>query len=119
MDTTSPPITHRALTAGAMVVAALATRRWWRPQGRDPMKTVRLRVLGPFCGQVPGEPANLGPALQQGVLGHDHPFRENAARLLILALYRPGRQGGALAMIARGPPVLWCTSKRAIHPQPL
>jgi DNA-binding SARP family transcriptional activator len=43
--------------------------------------------------------AQIIPALEQHT--RDHPFRENAARLLALACYRSGRQGDALAVIAR------------------
>lgn len=45
------------------------------------------------------DPAAAVPDLER--LLHDHPLREGAVRLLALALYRTGRQGDALAVLAR------------------
>jgi tetratricopeptide (TPR) repeat protein len=46
-----------------------------------------------------GRPAAVVPDLER--LLHDHPGREEAVRLLVLALYRGGRQGDALGTLRR------------------
>ena len=46
-----------------------------------------------------GAPARAVPDLERHL--HDHPLREEAARLLTLALYASGRQGDALSLLRR------------------
>lgn len=75
---------------------------------------VTVAVLGPTAAIVDAEPADLGGPRQWAVLArlvvaggdlerhlHHHPGREEAVRLLALALYRSGRQGDALGVLRR------------------
>lgn len=83
-----------------LAYAAFAHKHWAAPEAAQLEELRRATVEYRAEAALDlGWHAQIIPALEQHT--RDHPFRENAARLLALACYRSGRQSDALAVIAR------------------
>ncbi|MCE3550449.1 AAA family ATPase [Pseudonocardia sp. RS11V-5] len=80
--------------------AEFADERWAAPEAArlGELRLVATERLAE-ARLARGRAADVVPDLE--VLLRDHPLRENAVRLLALALYRTGRQADALAVLAR------------------
>ncbi|MFD6289828.1 BTAD domain-containing putative transcriptional regulator [Streptomyces sp. NPDC060205] len=121
--------------AGLSAPAALATLEealgWWRGpayaefagEGQDWSRAERARLAELRLQAVErraetllalGRPADAVPDLDAHLM--DHPWRENAWRLLALALYRQHRQGDALAVLRRARTIL--TTHLGVDPGP-
>jgi DNA-binding SARP family transcriptional activator len=102
----APPDRAEELLAEALrswsgpAFAEFADERWAAPEAAR-LGELRLAATERLAEArlARGRPADVVPDLE--LLLRDHPLRENAVRLLALALYRAGRQADALAVLAR------------------
>ncbi|WP_433296430.1 ATP-binding protein [Actinoplanes sp. CA-030573] len=78
----------------------MADEPWARPEAAR-LDELRLAAVESRAGAelALGRPAIVVAELERHL--HDHPGREEAVRLLALALYRSGRQGDALGVLRR------------------
>lgn len=105
-DTMHDPSRRSALLTEALAVwsgeayAEFGLVAWARPEA-ERLEELRLRAveLRAEAELATGRTAAVVPELERHL--HDHPLREDAVRLLALALYRTGRQADALAVLRR------------------
>ncbi|MFI6071779.1 BTAD domain-containing putative transcriptional regulator [Actinoplanes sp. NPDC051343] len=88
----------------------------WARSERARLTELRLRAVEMEASRLlsEGRPADAIPQLDAHVT--DHPWREEAWRLLALALYRTGRQGDALAVLRRARDLL--SARLGVDPGP-